>query len=280
MADIEISDLDPAGTLTDSDVFPLVQTMGGTPTGPFRATLLALAGYVRAFIGANGLGFTAAALNETRATAIASAATTDIGAAPGNLVHITGVTGITALGTVQAGTRREVVFDGILVLTHHATSLILPGAANLTTAAGDTATFHSEGGGNWRCTKYLRANGQAIAAGAVGGESISEPVTALGASGAIAIDLALGDYFTTTLTGNMTGQTFSNPPAAGKAQTIMVAITQDGTGNRTAAWNAAIKWPGGVAGVLSTAAGAKDLLALTTFDQGTTYYASLAKGFA
>jgi archaellum component FlaF (FlaF/FlaG flagellin family) len=92
----------------------------------------------------------------TKGSNIASAATTDIGAATGRFVHITGTTTITALGTKTAGVEREVIFDGALILTHNATSLILPGAANITTAAGDAATFVSEGAGNWRCINYQR----------------------------------------------------------------------------------------------------------------------------
>ncbi len=104
-----------------------------------------------------------AAINEAKGADIASAATTDIGAATGNFVHVTGTTTITALGTIQAGTRRVVVFTGILILTHNATSLILPTGASITTAAGDCAEFESEGSGNWRCTDYQRANGKALA---------------------------------------------------------------------------------------------------------------------
>ena len=97
-----------------------------------------------------------AAINEAGAT-VASASTCDIGAAAGNYVSVTGVTTITALGTVQVGTRRTVRFAGILTLTHNGTSLILPGAANITTATGDVASFISLGSGNWFCTSYLRA---------------------------------------------------------------------------------------------------------------------------
>jgi hypothetical protein len=64
---------------------------------------------------------------------------------------------ITAFDTVQAGTKRTLVFDGVLTLTHNATSLILPGAANIVTAAGDSAGFLSLGSGNWKCTAYQRA---------------------------------------------------------------------------------------------------------------------------
>lgn len=95
----------------------------------------------------------------TKGTSIASAATTDIGAATGRFVHITGTTTITALGTKTAGVERELVFDGALILTHNGTSLILPGAANITTAAGDTAIFVSEGSGNWRCVVFQKAGG-------------------------------------------------------------------------------------------------------------------------
>ena len=84
------------------------------------------------------------------------ATTTDIGAATGNYINITGTTTITGLGTIQAGTRRIVNFNGILTLTYNATSLILPTSANITTAAGDIATFISLGSGNWICTEYQR----------------------------------------------------------------------------------------------------------------------------
>lgn len=103
-------------------------------------------------------------LNEAKATDIASAATTSIGAIAGNFVHVTGTTTITSLGTAaQAGIRRIVKFDNVLTLTHNATTLILPNAgSNITTAAGDVATFVSESTSSWRCVVYQRANGQAL----------------------------------------------------------------------------------------------------------------------
>jgi hypothetical protein len=90
---------------------------------------------------------------------IASAATTDIGAATGEFVDVTGTTTITGLGTIAAGIKRTVRFTGALTLTHNATSLILPGSANITTANGDVAQFISLGSGNWKCTGYIRQNG-------------------------------------------------------------------------------------------------------------------------
>jgi hypothetical protein len=104
------------------------------------------------------------ALNEIQGADVASATTTNIGAIVGNYANITGTTTITGLGTVQAGSRRTVKFTGALILTHNATSLILPTGANITTAAGDTATFISLGAGNWICTQYQRASGQPLPA--------------------------------------------------------------------------------------------------------------------
>jgi hypothetical protein len=116
--------------------------------------------------GTGGITAVAGADNlSTKGTDIPSAATTDIGAATGRYVHITGTTTITGLGTKTAGVLRIVTFDGILTLTHNATSLILPGAANIITAAGDVASFVSEGGGNWRCVSYSRASGGALVSG-------------------------------------------------------------------------------------------------------------------
>lgn len=96
---------------------------------------------------------------------IASASTTDIGAATGQYVKVTGTTTITALGTVAAGTMRWVEFTGALTLTHNGTSLKLPTSANITTAAGDTACFVSLGSGNWKCLHYVRLDGTALSYG-------------------------------------------------------------------------------------------------------------------
>lgn len=116
------------------------------------------------FNGATALNATttlAAAINETRVT-VASATTTNIGAAAANYILISGTTTITAFDTIQAGTERTLEFQGALTLTYNATSLILPGSISITTAAGDTAIFRSEGSGNWRCISYFRASNPPI----------------------------------------------------------------------------------------------------------------------
>lgn len=88
---------------------------------------------------------------------IASAGTTDLGAIEGLMHDITGTTTITSFGSVRAGIWKIIKFEGALTLTHNATSLILPGAENITTADGDTALAISEGSGNWRVASYFAA---------------------------------------------------------------------------------------------------------------------------
>ena len=95
---------------------------------------------------------------DTKAADVASAATVDLGAVVGRFVDVTGTTTITSFGTVAAGIWRIVTFTGALTLTHNATSLILPGGLNITTAAGDSILAESLGSGNWRVVFYMPAS--------------------------------------------------------------------------------------------------------------------------
>jgi hypothetical protein len=97
--------------------------------------------------------------SDTKAANVASATNIDLGAAVGRVVDVTGTTTVASFGTVSAGVWRIVRFTGALTLTHNATSLILPGAANITTAAGDCAVAVSLGSGNWVVTNFQRAAG-------------------------------------------------------------------------------------------------------------------------
>jgi hypothetical protein len=83
---------------------------------------------------------------------VASATTTDLDSATGYLVDVTGTTNITGI-TLSDGRQRIVRFTGILTLTH-GSSLILPGAASITTAAGDFAIFVGYAAGVVRCVSY------------------------------------------------------------------------------------------------------------------------------
>ena len=96
---------------------------------------------------------------------LASAATTDIGAQNTVLLNITGTTTITSFGTNYNGPR-YLRFDGVLTLTHNATTLILPGGANITTAAGDSAIVVPNGtpANGWRVLGYQRVDGNPLMA--------------------------------------------------------------------------------------------------------------------
>jgi hypothetical protein len=109
---------------------------------------------------------------------VASAATADIGAANSLFVEITGTTTITSFGTTYNGPR-FVRFSGALTLTHNATSLIIPGGANVTTAAGDCAVVIPNGGSpnGWRVVSYFKAAvapGNAVNASNATGPAASE----------------------------------------------------------------------------------------------------------
>lgn len=93
---------------------------------------------------------------------VASATTTNLETATGDLIDVTGTTAITAI-TLSDGHERTVRFTGILTLTHGA-SLVLPGAASITTAAGDMAVFRGYAASVVRCVGYTKASGKPIVA--------------------------------------------------------------------------------------------------------------------
>lgn len=95
----------------------------------------------------------------TNSVTLASASTTDIGAQTSLCVEISGVTTITSFGTNYNGPR-FVRFTNSLTLTHNATTLNLPGDANVITAAGDTAIVTPNITLNgWNVVSYTRSNG-------------------------------------------------------------------------------------------------------------------------
>ena len=98
---------------------------------------------------------------------IASAGTITVGA--GGYAHVTGTTTITDIdfSTATNGRWAYIVFDGVLTLTHNATTLILPGGSDITTAAGDSALFIQDNADNIKCMFYQRADGTPTKASAV-----------------------------------------------------------------------------------------------------------------
>lgn len=105
-------------------------------------------------------------VNEAQGSDIASSATINLQTATGNVVDVTGTTTINAI-TLNQGAERVVRFTGALTLTNGA-SLVLPTNANITTAAGDYATFRGYASGVVRCTQYQRYDGSALSISSVG----------------------------------------------------------------------------------------------------------------
>lgn len=98
-------------------------------------------------------------LSNTNEANVASASTTDIGGAASPRVQITSTNTIASLGTTK-NAMRLARFAGALTMTNGST-LVLPGAVDLLTAANDTALFTSDNTSTpvWRLASYLRANG-------------------------------------------------------------------------------------------------------------------------
>lgn len=100
-------------------------------------------------------------------------------------------------------------------------------------------------------------------------------------AGALTFDLGFTTSFTVSLTANVTSISLTNPPPSGQLRQVRIRLVQDGTGGRTVGgWPAGVKWPGGAAPTISSAAGATDLVWLETDDGGATWFALARQAFA
>ena len=88
------------------------------------------------------------------------------------------------------------------------------------------------------------------------------------AMAANAVDLALGNVQTKTISGAQT-LTFSNPPASGLAGSFTLILTNGGSAAVT--FPSSVDWPAGTAPTL-TASGGVDVLTFVTIDGGTIWY--------
>jgi len=198
----------------------------------------------------------------------------------GTVTNLTGTASININGTVGATTANTGAFTTLSASstvsgTGFSTYLASPPAIGGTTAAAGrftaitttntTATIVSESNGN--IAIQPNGTGQTV----VKNLEYNENVHALGTtSGTIAPDAANGNVQTITLNGNLTINAFTNPVSG---QTITLIITTNGT-CRT--WTSSMLYAG-ASKTLSTTS-TVDILTMSYI--GTTYYASLAKGFA
>lgn len=218
---------------------------------------------------------------------LASATTTDLGTATSNNVLITGTTTINSFGTSASLSNPIyfIQFSGILQLTYNATSMILPGAANITTAAGDSAMVEFINAlGYWRMIAYFsNASGGALGTAAsqnIGTSGANVPLlngnnvwsgserfqkqtwgdtSSFGVVGAnVTPDFANGNFFevTASIPINIKNALNVQPNQNG------VFIVNQNVGGLTMTWDTAYKSPGGIAAVnLSGVNGARDVFA-------------------
>lgn len=173
---------------------------------------------------------------------LASAGTTDLGAQTSDMVRITGTTTITSFGTADAGRVVKVRHSGALTLTHHATSLVLPGGANIPVAAGDTYEAHSLGSGNWVVRAYQAASGMAVVSG-----SSSVPYTAIAG-------FTLSSIAGTSTTASFTVSTGQATALQGSATANTTQITKDTTTSWAASNGNAINGTDAAAATLANSA--------------------------
>jgi hypothetical protein len=102
-----------------------------------------------------------------------------------------------------------------------------------------------------------------------------EATSALGNTGTAAtINLANGNVFTATLTGNCTF-TFTTGVTSGTASFTLI-LANDTTAGRTIVWPASVKWPNNVTPSRTTTANATDIWSFFTPNNGTTWYGNIA----
>lgn len=161
----------------------------------------------------------------------ASAGTVSFG--EGGYFHVTGTTTITDLDwdTAKDGRMAWVVFDGALTLTHHATTLILPTGANITTAAGDRALFVQDASDNVICLCYIPAGKKPLYANVSANLTVGYTATGFSAgtksSGTFTPDPANGSLQYATNGGAHT----LAPPSTGSGDAVSMVIQYTNNGS-------------------------------------------------
>ena len=162
-----------------------------------------------------------------------------------------------------------------LTITHDATDSTITSATNdlKITSNGDDLILEAEddviirdNGGSNILAQFINGGANELYHSATkkfetasGGVSLTggaaANITALSDGSTITIDMATACHHSVTLGGN---RTFAAPSNQVVGQAGSIFITQDGTGSRTASFNAAFKFVGGTAPTLTTTAAAVD----------------------
>ena len=121
--------------------------------------------------------------------------------------------------------------------------------------SGSNSVFNETGTGNLQLQLGGSTKFEVVSGGVSLTGGAASNITALSDGATITIDMATACHHSVTLGGN---RTFAAPSNQVVGQSGSIFITQDGTGSRTASFNSAFKFIGGVAPTLSTAAKAID----------------------
>ena len=139
------------GTLTDGDLIGVVIAFSGN-NGAINNIVEDTSPQLGGDLDANGHQ-----VQWSKGADVASNGALAVGT-DGNYFDVTGTTTITSINsTGGAGTLIKLHFDGACQLTHHASNLILAGAENFTTEAGDELEFVEYGSGTYRQTGWCLA---------------------------------------------------------------------------------------------------------------------------
>jgi hypothetical protein len=137
----------------------------------------------------------------------------------GDYFDVTGTTNFASI-TVAIGRFFVLQFDGVLTMTHNATTLDLPSEANITTAAGDSLIGFATAANQVHVISYARADGTAIGGAATQAEQETGTSTAVmvtpgrqqfhqsAAKGSVQFDVSVtvqSSYNVTTVTDNNPG---------------------------------------------------------------------------
>jgi len=154
--------LDPAGTAGDPEIVHVTAHTSSATT----ATISRAEEGTTARQHASGVawlhGPTTHDFGHSKGDDIASTADITLPDTDQDYFDITGTTTIESLSARERGRIVTLKFEGVLQLTHDATSFILAGGASRTVAVDEVARFISEGSGNWRelpMTGSKRASG-------------------------------------------------------------------------------------------------------------------------
>ena len=238
-----------------------VSTTGNVTAGYFAGN----GSLLTSITGANVTGTVA---NATTATTAGTVTT----AAQANITSVGTLTSLAVTGNASAG---NITTVGLISATGNVSGNFFIGNGSLLTGIATSSFGNANVAANLAAfgSNPISSTGNITTTGIVTANSFVQPPYTFGnATGTITPDINLGSIQTLTLTGNVTFNSIGNIITGQSAQFIMI---QDATGNR--ALTSTMKFASNVR-TLSTAANSIDLISVVY--SGTTYYASLTRGYA